>query len=714
MNESVDLQTALERERLARMQIEKVLIATNKRLAATASQVKSLQQSLQEQQAEHKREMKKAQKEAMMADLKLSALIRNLPTGVILENENHKVLHINAQFCNLFDLLTPCQMLEGLSTADIFDLVKDHCSQPEVFRQEINQLYKQGQDGFATDLTLHGGRVLECAYTAISIQEEVSGHLWQFKDITASRQAKDELIKAKEQAEESAQAKENFLANISHEMRTPMNGILGIADLLTKTELSEEQQNYLQLIKASGQNLLVIINDILDAAKIKSGKLHLEKIPFNVIEALTSAHSALIYKAEEKDLEFILAPFHIDHPYIEGDPYRLNQVLLNLLNNALKFTSEGQVSLGISVLDETPESLTLEFMVRDSGIGIAPENLEIIFEGFTQVHSGSDRKFGGTGLGLSICKTLIEQMGGQIWAESSLSQGSTFRFVLTFAKAGKPVAAPEEVPDYKSLGKVRVLLVEDNEVNLFLTQSLMQNWGFHVDTAVNGQEAVNLASRQQYDVVLMDIQMPELNGIDATRQIRQLPNARRAQVPIIALTANAFPEDYEHYLSIGMNDYLSKPYKENVLFRKIAANLPGSARSKTKKTVLSLLPQSESPALLPQVPEKLYDLSHLYSMCRGNEAFFNKMLKIFIDTVPDAVVSLESAMHRQDWVQVAEMAHKLKTSFDTMRVASLKPVIRKLEADAKKRENLAAMPDQVEKVRQTTRALLDQLRQEAQ
>jgi signal transduction histidine kinase/FixJ family two-component response regulator/HPt (histidine-containing phosphotransfer) domain-containing protein len=703
MNELEDLLKIIERERVARMQTEKILAATNKRLSESIAQMTAIQQALLEQKAESSRIIEKAKKDAFMANLKLSSLIRNLPTGVILEDVDHKVLHVNAQFCQLFDLLTPCEMLEGVYTSDIFELVKDSYQQPELFKEETSRLYRQGVDDNTIALTLSGGRILECCYVPITADDEMAGHLWQFKDITASKQAKDELLKAKEQAEESARAKENFLANISHEMRTPMNGILGIADLLAKTDLGEEQQNYLQLIKASGQNLLVIINDILDAAKIKSGKLHLEKIPFNIVDAVTSAYNALIYKAEEKNLEFTLEPFYIEHPYVEGDPYRLNQVLLNLLNNALKFTTEGEVALGLTALDETETSLTLEFMVKDSGIGIAQENLEIIFEGFTQVHSGSDRKFGGTGLGLSICKTLVQQMGGDIWAESTMNQGSTFRFVLTFAKAEKPVEEPVEILDFKSLGNVQILLAEDNEVNLFLTQSLMENWGFTVDTAVNGQEAVTLASQKVYDVILMDIQMPELNGIDATRLIRNLADHQKANVPIIALTANAFPEDYKHYLSNGMNDYLSKPYKENALFRKIAANLPAEAPQEPKKA---------APEELSLPGEKLYDLSHLHSMCRGNEAFFNKMLKVFIDTVPTSVVSLETAMLRQDWTNVAEMAHKLKTSFDTMRVSSLKPVIRKLEVDAKKQENLAAIPEQVEKVTQTTRALLDQLRLE--
>jgi CheY-like chemotaxis protein len=447
---------------------------------------------------------------------------------------------------------------------------------------------------------------------------------------------------------------------------------------------------------------MIIINDILDAAKLNSGKLHLERIPFNIVETVTAAYKALVYKAEEKKLQYLLEPIEVASAYVEGDPYRLNQVLLNLLNNALKFTLEGEVRLSILVLAETDTNLTVEIQVKDSGIGIASENLDIIFEGFTQVHAGSDRKFGGTGLGLSISKSLVQQMGGKIWVESKLNEGSTFRFVLTFTKAEKPVEKPTEEIDYASLGELKVLLAEDNEVNLFLTQTLMENWGFQVDTAVNGLEAVAKASTQAYDVILMDIQMPELNGVDATRQIRNLSEPAKARVPIIALTANAFPEDYEHYLANGLNDYLSKPYKEHALFQKISSNLDPAQPKTNKKT--------STPKVTPE--EKLYDLTHLHSMCRGNEAFFNKMLQVFIDTVPASVVSLETAMLRQDWPNVAEMAHKLKTSFDTMRVSRLKPLIRKLEADAKKQENLTTIPEQVEHISNLTRTLLNQLRLE--
>jgi len=297
-------------------------------------------------------------------------------------------------------------------------------------------------------------------------------------------------------------------------------------------------------------------------------------------------------------------------------------------------------------------------------------------------------------------------MGGHIWVESKLHEGSTFNLVLTFAKPEKPADEPTAEVDYTRLGEITVLLADDNEVNLFLTQTIMENWGFRVDVAKNGLEAVAKATAQQYDIILMDIQMPELNGVDATRQIRNLPEPAQAQVPIIALTANAFPEDYQYYLANGLNDYLSKPYNEQALFQKISINLYPGAQATGK-------PTNDRPALPFLAPdEKLYDIMHLHTMSRGNEVFFNKMLQVFIDTVPSSVISLETAVLRQDWLQVAEIAYKLKISFDTMRVTRLKPLVRQLESDAKKRENLETIPEQIAQIANLTRTLLKQLRSE--
>ena len=390
--------------------------------------------------------------------------------------------------------------------------------------------------------------------------------------LNQNTKANEELRIAIENAEQANRAKESFLANMSHEIRTPMNGILGISKLLAGTELTSVQQNYLGIIRHSAKNLLVVINDILDLAKIESGKLEIEQIPFNIQESLKTTLQTLSYKAEEKGLDFKVEPLEIDNPVLVGDPFRLNQILLNLVTNAIKFTEAGTITLGCRVTEETTELVTMLFSVTDTGIGISEDKLEKIFEGFAQAYSSTTRKYGGTGLGLSICKHLIEMQQGYIWVESILGRGSCFNFTLCFTKLLSDTTPSEttQETDFTSLGNRQVLLAEDNEINAFLAQSIMEGWGFSVDVAANGLEAVDLASKKYYDVILMDIQMPELSGIDATQHIRAFSDERSSRTPVIALTANAIKGDDKKYIEAGMNDYVSKPFEEDILFQKIA------------------------------------------------------------------------------------------------------------------------------------------------
>ncbi|AKD04961.1 PAS domain S-box protein [Pontibacter korlensis] len=389
-------------------------------------------------------------------------------------------------------------------------------------------------------------------------------------DLTERLLMEEELKQAKEAAEESARVKETFLANMSHEIRTPLHGILGMAGLLSKTPLNDQQQNYLKIIKSSSDNLLVVINDILDIEKIEAGKMHLEQIPFSVSEVVAVAFDAQKYKAEEKGLNYVLNPLPATGSVLVGDPYRLQQVLLNLLNNAIKFTDRGAVSLSTRVLEETDQAMTIEFMISDTGIGIPANKWETIFEGFTQASSSTTRKYGGTGLGLNICKSLVEMQGGRIWIESEENTGSTFHFILSYAKSvGVPESEEQQELDYSKLSHLRVLLTEDNEINVLLAEMILSGWGATVDVAFNGEEAVALATKNEYDVVLMDVQMPIMDGVEATRIIRQLPDPNKAEVPIIALTANAIQGDAEKYLQVGMDGYVSKPFEEDKLFMAI-------------------------------------------------------------------------------------------------------------------------------------------------
>ncbi|RSK48772.1 PAS domain-containing sensor histidine kinase [Hymenobacter rigui] len=387
-----------------------------------------------------------------------------------------------------------------------------------------------------------------------------------------------ELKQAREEAEAAAQARANFLANMSHEIRTPLNGVLGIAGQLAKTDLTTRQQELLGIIRSSGRHLLEVINDVLDMAKITSGKLELAPEAFDLCEAMFQASQPLALQAIEKGLTVGGNRLRetCPHPQVIGDSFRINQIMLNLISNAIKFTpAGGSIHAGAYQVAETDDFLTIEFRVSDTGVGIAPDKQERIFESFTQAYADTTRQFGGTGLGLTISRALVEKMGGQLKLESELGKGSTFSFQLTLPRATK---APLLTPTAAGTGQhllqnKRILLVEDNDINRLVARMLLEEWGVELDEAEDGPAGVAAATQQQYDIVLMDIQLPGMNGVEATAAIRALPDPRRAHVPIVALTANAFEEDTQQYLAAGMNACISKPFEEEILLQTLVSLL---------------------------------------------------------------------------------------------------------------------------------------------
>ena len=380
-----------------------------------------------------------------------------------------------------------------------------------------------------------------------------------------------ELAEAKRLAEESVKVKQDFMANMSHEIRTPMNAIIGFTNLLLKSELSAEQKKFLENIKDSGENLIVIINDILDFSKIEAGKLTIENSEFNLDKLLDVLYEMFKHKAEEKSISFSIEKDDQLPSFFMGDSVRINQVLMNLLSNSLKFTSEGHVKVKLKKLGEKENQVNIEFRVEDTGIGIDEEKQKTIFESFTQAQSDTTRKYGGTGLGLTIVKKLVNLMNGEVSLVSELDKGSAFVFniPLTVSSTKKEVIAE---PDEKvEVGRLNILLAEDNELNQILAKRVLNNFGFDVEIAENGKIAVEMFKEKDYDIILMDIMMPEMDGLEATRIIRKEMNPPKCNIPILAMTAFIFTdEDDNKYLSSGMNDYILKPFNPDKLYNKIA------------------------------------------------------------------------------------------------------------------------------------------------
>ncbi len=425
------------------------------------------------------------------------------------------------------------------------------------------------------------------AYTTLTpilnIKGEVEKIIAVDSDITVKKQAEKDLILAKEIAEESAKAKESFLANMSHEIRTPMNAIIGILQLMQDTPVSLEQKQYINSMNFAAENLLHIINDILDISKIESGKFEIEEIDFNPAVVINSLINYFSHQAKEKNLSLTADLDEKLPPIILGDPVRLNQIIGNLISNALKFTTKGNITLSVKVIEEKKNKIALNFLVEDTGIGIPKEKFKLIFEAFEQADKHTSRRYGGTGLGLSIVNHLVELQGGQITVNSEVDKGTVFSVTMHYKKAPKKVKTRILIP--KKNGKlfswdgIHILLVEDNELNQMVANKFLKSGGVEADIASNGREAIEKLKNSDYDLVLMDIQMPEMNGYETTQFIRKNFKGGKEKILIMAMTAHAFNDEEKKCLSAGMNGYISKPLNREALFDKMRTLL------ENKKTI---------------------------------------------------------------------------------------------------------------------------------
>ncbi|QCK13952.1 PAS domain-containing hybrid sensor histidine kinase/response regulator [Mangrovivirga cuniculi] len=487
---------------------------------------------------------------------------------------------------------------------------------------------------------------------------EIGGIIIFSEEITNWKIQENELIDSKKRAEESSEAKAFFLSTMSHEIRTPLNAVIGMTHLLLDESPKPEQIESLKTLKFSADNLLVLINDVLDFNKIEAGKISIENIDFSLPSLVSGIRQSLSPKAEEKNISFKVRIDMGIPDIVIGDQVRLGQVITNLVSNAIKFTDRGSVILDIGLESEDEESVFISFAVEDTGIGIPEEKHKLIFERFEQAGSDTTRKFGGTGLGLAITKRLLELMGSEINLESSYGEGSKFSFVLKLKKSSKLILGDgiSEVNSKNTgvLKGIKVLVAEDNPVNLNIAKRFLLKWGMLIDTAINGEEAVEKASINEYDLILMDLQMPVMDGIKAARRIRAHTSSKVNKVPIIALTAHVLDEVREKVENAKMNDLISKPFHPADLYKKISKFV----KSDRIKEPQDMIPGDPTEGL---IKDSLINLQKIDYLTDGNQTFEEEFVTSYITQLDEFKVRYKLPYQEEDYDVISDVVHKIKS-----------------------------------------------------
>lgn len=508
-------------------------------------------------------------------------------------------------------------------------------------------------------------------------------------DITDRIISDFELKKAKEAAEESVQVKNDFLANMSHEIRTPLNAVIGFTDLLLETQLTQEQREHLETMRSSGEILLTLINNVLDLSKLESNKFEIEKIPFNLNRTLNEVVKLMKVKAHEKEVFLNLNISPNVPEEVVGDSNRISQILLNLIGNAIKFTDKGSVTVTIDKIEENNKTAIISFEIKDTGIGIVSNKINSVFGAFTQAKSDTSRIYGGTGLGLTIVKRLITLLNGQIKVESVFGKGSTFTMSLPMEKGSKTSTSNEENEqeiENQTLGYA-ILLVEDNKTNQLLAKTRLERWGCTVDIANNGFEGVKKTQQKLYDIIMMDIQMPVMDGYEATKIIKNDISVEVSKIPIIAMTAFTSKTEINRALEAGMDDYIFKPFKPNELFSLLKKHGDKQTKIETSKKNLN-----ES-----NTKNKYIDLDFLEKETLNETTVLVLLIDLFFKDLKEYRQILDKELKLKNWQTLYKATHKIKPSISMFGIAKLEPIIFSLEQKFKEEKNLDKVDDLVKK-----------------
>ncbi len=564
---------------------------------------------------------------------------------------------------------------------------------------------------YEVKLKRKNGEIIDCLETSsvkFSPKGIVIGYQGIIRDITLKKQT-ESLQRAKDLAEQANKFKAEFLANMSHEIRTPMNAIVGMVHLLHQTDLTSKQKEYLHAIDTSADNLLEIINDILDFSKIEAGKLELEEKYFSVKKVVEDLIQTISFKADDKNLKLVLNIDARIPEHVAGDPLRLNQILLNLVSNAIKFTQTGEIRVIVKLIDLVENKARILFTVSDTGIGIAQSKLNTIFESFTQATTDTTRVYGGTGLGLAIVKRLIDMLHGAIMVKSKPGEGSEFIFELDFPVIKESNVKYEEIEMplevIEDIGYCRILLAEDHPINQLVTTEMLKNkWRYAtVEVVNNGKAAIEKLQSENFDLILMDVQMPEMNGHDATRYIRKEFKEPVKNIPILAFTAYATTGEAEKCIEAGMDDYISKPVDAETLCRKISELLKKSGYfDRIKKEAAS----ETGPGI-----SKL-DLGYFHTITENDTELKVKMMRIMLDETPDEADKLQRFLQDENWEGVRAVAHKMKSSMQFLGLSHMLDLVKSIELSAKEKTNLQGLPEKVNKVVLACHSAMEQLKSE--
>jgi PAS domain S-box-containing protein len=596
--------------------------------------------------------------------------------------------------------------------------------------QKARKVYQEiFEKGFVSNypLTLKEHTLTDVLFNGSVYKDEngnVLGAVVVARDITEQNRIADELEKASRYtelateiaeearkkaeiatgiAEDAVKAKQQFLSNMSHEIRTPMNAIIGFTKVLLKTTLSVKQREYLEAIKTSGDALIVLLNDILDLAKVDAQKMTFEKTPFKMSSTIAAILHLFEIKIQEKNLVLVKEYDRAIPGILIGDPVRLHQIMLNLMSNAVKFTENGSITVQVRLQSEDEENATVAFSITDTGIGIAEENTEKIFETFRQASSGTARLYGGTGLGLAIVKQLVEQQDGEIHVSSNLNEGSTFSFSLNFQKTRQVDVWELETDTLEILNHdIKVLVVEDMALNQLLMKTLLDEFGFECTIAENGKVALEKLKEGIFDIILMDLQMPEMNGFEATKIIRATMNSA---IPIIALTADVTTVDLEKCTALGMNDYIAKPVDDRLLYSKIVGLV-----KKTSGHQNADVPEQVS---RKQENKKCVDLNYLTNRTKTNPVMMKEMISVFLKQTPPLVINMKKSFHDKSWESLYASVHKLIPSFSIMGMnADYEAMARKVQDFAKGQQQAEGMPNMINQLETVCTQACDELEEE--